>query len=262
MNQFIWLLAILLYSSVTTAGQESLCDASSKLKKIDSWVNSIKSYDVMLNVLIDGNGASIKSRISGITSKRLKIELNTETDQYTTKQLVIYDGDYQWVEANGPLGTQVVKLNTHKLTKPERPFDTSFYLMGAGLINGEDFPSSLNVILSVYDFDEECSKDDGLILSGQLNKKKFINYLSKSLYSEKKIQSVNQFIDNFSHITLKLETDTYKLKGYGFGTKEKVKIAYVLLDIKINHSLKLVNFKYIPAEKVDVEDITEKVLVQ
>lgn len=158
-----------------------------------------------------------------------------------------------------PNGSQIIKINLHKLTKPDRPFDTSFYLMGAGLINGEGFPSSLNTILDVYDFDQ-CKKNSEIILFGSINKNKLTDYISKSLYAKIKLKSVDQFINTFGQVKLTVDAKTSELKKYRFGSKGKTPVTYIVLKNVINQSLNPSEFTYNPPDNVEVEDITQNLL--
>lgn len=107
MNTILRLIFILLFSSTAYASQDNTCPTSLELKKFSRWVKSIHSYKIKLNIVTASQNTTIRSKLTGIRDKFLKIELVTKTEQFVASQIAVYDGKNQWVESKSPMGVKL-----------------------------------------------------------------------------------------------------------------------------------------------------------
>jgi len=166
---------LLIFTHVYGENSDS-CDADIIKKTINGKLKKIKYYKT--DVAVKFEGFEIETRVVGKKPKNLKISQKIITPKGPINYLTVFDGSIQWVETKKDDYIHVVKLNLSDLTAPERPFDTGYYLMGTGLMNGEDYASTFKYLLDFYILTAKC-ENSSIVLSGWLNDGKFKNYVIK-----------------------------------------------------------------------------------
>jgi hypothetical protein len=151
-----------------------------------------------------------------------------------------------------------LKIALAGLTTAERPFDTSYYLMGTGLLNGEGFPETIADLLSIYDVTASCA-DDSVALSGPIDVQAFAEYAGKRR-SRGQQASIGRFVKEFGHLRIDLQPDSYVISGYAMGPSEGEPSFMVdFKEIRTNQGVAAEVFEYRPPAGVEPEDITEAV---
>ncbi|PCJ18651.1 MAG: hypothetical protein COB04_06985 [Gammaproteobacteria bacterium] len=174
----------------------------------------------------------------------------------------VFDGSHQWVETRGSSRVEVLKISLSELVNSQRPFDTSYYLMGSGLLNGEDFPASLFTLLATYEFKAVCER--GIVtLSGTLDEEEFAKYaLTKR--SQASVESrVRQYSERFSQLVMEFDQLSLGIKGYELGAVGERAIFRVdFKNLQVNEKLPVNHFFYRAPKDVKVVDITEELLLR
>ena len=129
------------------------------------------------------------SYIEGRAPNLLKISMAEGTQPYTYFTTV-FDGNFQWLETRVEEEVSVLKVTLQEVTSKERPFDTSLALHGSGLLSGENFPSTITTLLTIYELEEKCI-DSIISLSGRIRTDRFLNILLRtySILRQRRYQS-------------------------------------------------------------------------
>jgi outer membrane lipoprotein-sorting protein len=235
------------------------CEMSKVRAEANQWLSQIRDYEIRARVSLDGK--KVDSRIIGKVPDRLQMQLEMIVPSGRLSQTVVFDGEYQWVESRNPLSTQVLKIALAELTTTDRPFDTSYYLMGTGLLNGEGFPETIMVLLSVYDLKASCD-DDSVVLSGPINVQAFTEYAA-GRRSRGQPTSVDRFAKEFGYLRIEFEREGYVVSGYTMAPSEGKSLFTVhFQQIQTNQGITVEAFDYTPPAGVEAEDITEAVKSQ
>lgn len=235
------------------------CDPGVIKTGIQHWINSIRDYRLRADVTVKEAEITVNSHIIGVTARRLKAVLEIQQNNLQVTQTTVFDGTFQWVESKSKLGTEVVKIQLAPLTFPARPFDTSFYLMGSGLLSGEDFPATLNSLLLVYDTEAHCIEGGKLELSGRINPEAFKDYLAQSRYANPRMINMQRFVETFPHLHMLFNINDYHILGYSLGTVSDDALSFNVSELQVNQQIADAEFNYEPPEDVPIVDITDQV---
>jgi len=233
-------------------------DISAAKKALTSRIDEINSYSI--DAVVSINGKIVTSKIYGKRPNSLCIIqiIPKGADELVNK--VVYDDRYQWVETKilNKI-VQISKIELSKIVDHERPFDTGYYIMGTGLFSGEDFPSTVKALLSIYDLTAKCSKNR-IILSGYLNSDSFLKYIMDRKFAgmKKKHGYIERFKKSFKYARLVFEFPDNLLREYSLGPTDKGEtIKIVFKKINLNPKLLDDKIKYKPPTGMEVIDITE-----
>jgi outer membrane lipoprotein-sorting protein len=241
-------------SCVVAAADVGECYSSIILDRIRHYVESIEDYQLQSNVILDGR--QVTSEISGKPPILMRIKMHIKQGDTIVNLTVTFDENYQWIETKTPSVTEVLKIKLAGLVSPGRPFDTSYYLMGSGILNGEDYPSSITTLLSIYDLKANCTENE-IQLSGPLNIEKFTQYSSTKKSSDSLQSRIKKYSKNFNQLTMVFDTKSLALNEYYLGTKDKpTKFAVTFHKLRINQKLTAKDIAYIPPKGVQAIDIT------
>ena len=262
MRTSCWLfciLSILIVNNIGYAGSADLncTEISGHKNNILDKVAEIKSYQLLAKVKIGGN--EVISNISGTIPNRLKV---VQEIQYGSEQLsttVIFDGKFQWVESTTSNQLQVLKIRSSELATEDRPFDTGYYIMGTGLINGEDFLSTIKLLLSQYDLKADCQPGK-VIMTGYLNSKEFDKYILERKFQKANAHFKEKFKRNFGFAKITFSYPNYIIQSYSLGTSNAEEtIATTFTDLKINPLNIDDEFEYKVPEGTQPIDITDEI---
>ena len=234
------------------------CDKSLVLDKVHKYVNDINDYNISGQVSIQDESFVIISNFIGNTNKRLKISQTISQGNITQINTSVYDGRYQWVESHSSGVVNISKIDLAKVADKAKPFDSGYYIMGSGLMNGEDYPGTLKLILSIYDLTVDCV-DNNYHLQGVLKRQAYIDYIKTGRWSKNKLASIDKFADQFQFIKILVNSDG-EILSYNFQNGEKSTFSYTIIKSKINGGLLEDAFKISVPENTKVEDITNIVL--
>lgn len=199
-----------------SVGKRSDCSNIDSIKKvIRDKSNDIQSYQLDATVKMDGH--AIFSEISGQPPDRLKVVQHVKQAPEPMQTTVVFDGKHQWVESKTSRKTQLLKIRSSELVSKKRPFDTGFYLMGTGLINGEDFPSTIKTLLSIYNLSSNCISGN-VVLSGSLDPIKFNEYASKRRFRKTFPLFIEKFKKRFGFVKITFSNPDYNIQGYSMGS--------------------------------------------
>ncbi len=233
-------------------------DISADRKTLTSGIDKINSYSI--DAVVSINGKVVTSKIYGKKPNKLCIiqKIPKGADELVNK--VVYDNRYQWVETKiSKKIVQISKIALSKIVDHERPFDTGYYIMGTGLFSGEDYPSTVKALLSIYDLTAKCS-NNRIILSGYLNSDSFLKYIMNRKFAgmKKKHGYIERFKKSFKHARLVFEFPNNHLREYSLGSTDKREtIKIVFTKINLNPELLDDKIKYNPPRGMEVIDITE-----
>lgn len=240
--------------------QESRCDDLAVIKKnILNSLNSVDTYQLNATVAMDGK--VFPSQIAGKLPNRLRITQKIHHNSEELDTTVVFDGRHQWVESKlSKKILQVIKIRLSEVVDSTRPFDTGYYLQGTGIFSGEDFPSTVKILLSIYKLTITCTSDK-IVLSGHLNEKKFEDYASKRKFAKlNKVRGFrDQFKKNFKYASLLFSRNDYLLRGYLLGSSDKnEKVTVIIKDVKTNIDCLEDEFEYQIPNGIVPNDITDE----
>ncbi|MCP4114003.1 MAG: hypothetical protein GY737_01120 [Desulfobacteraceae bacterium] len=235
------------------------CDKAMVMAGIENWINNIKDYRVEALVTLDQQ--RMHSTITGKVPDRLRIRL-VPGFQKEVEWMTIFDGKHQWVEVKAARNIEVFKVKLPGLVDKQRPFDTTFYMMGSGLMNGEGFPETIRSFIRTYDLSVTCLKDRTL-LTGTINANKFKEYASKRK-TRLDETVVNRFMKQFRFITIEFDPVDFHVTMYQLGSDNKDPQKQNMYKVKINNlivnqGLPKTTFKYLVPKDVEPLDITEDI---
>jgi outer membrane lipoprotein-sorting protein len=236
------------------------CSTVDIIEKINQALSGIKDYQFRSSVTIDGN--QVISNIKGMPPNLMRIDMSIEQGSFVTHMTNIFDGTYQWVEIRYPSAVEVSKVELERVTIKDRPFDSSYYLMGSGLLNGEDYPSTVSTLISIYDLSAKCGQDE-IELSGPLSIKKFIQYAGTKNSGASVEGRVKKYSDNFGVSHLFFNSKTFALNKYTLGTEKNPDFFSAKYEnFRFNKGLEANTFTYFPPEGVQPVNITNDLLKQ
>jgi len=251
-------LLLLTVNSFAQAGTFNACNTNLIIKNITSKLSTISDYK--LNIAVKFGSNNITSKIIGKTPNKLKITQKIHTTP-PHNYIAVFDGKYQWVESKQNNHTQIVKLNISELTKKNRPYDTGYYLMGTGLLNGEDYIGTLTTLLNTYDFTSICNNNI-IILSGIINTNKFKYYALNIKSKTQNIKNIKKYIEKFNKINIVTKKGNVGIYGYKFlSDNNNILFEAVFNNIRLNSKISNSEFLYIPPKGVNVIDITKQLIL-
>ncbi|MCP3928519.1 MAG: hypothetical protein GY705_05395 [Bacteroidetes bacterium] len=240
--------------------QEYNCDDLVAIKKsILSKLNEINSYQLDATVSIDDK--VVTSQITGKQPDRLRITQKINKGSEELVNTIVFDGRNQWIESKfSNKILQVSKIRLSEVVDSGRLFDTGYYIQGAGIFGGEDFPSTVRILLSLYNLSAICSSNK-IILSGYLDEKKFEEYAGKRKFAEfnKRYGYRDRFKKSFRYANMVFGHTDYLLHEYTLGPSNKSET----MKIKFHHTLINIDglegeFSYQIPKGIDPTDITDE----
>ncbi len=253
-----------LFSSISAysyaGGNVTACDVEKVKLNILSHLEKIRDYQFNTEVSFDGT--FVNSQIKGKRPNQLYIQLSIQPPSKPLIITTVYDGVYQWVESKNSSMTHVMKIQLAKLTSPQRPFDSSYNVMGTGLLNGEGYPNTISVLLTTYNLQAQCTKES-INLSGRINIDAFKKYAKKVKFLVSKSNNVERFARLFGFINLNFDTNNYIVRDYSFGADSNTVAFHAKFSsFQINQGLDATVFRYSPPSGVTVTDITNDLVMQ
>lgn len=222
-------------------------------------LDEINNYQVDAAVSMDNNVAS--SQISGKQPDRLRIAQRITKGSEELSNTIIFDGQFQWIESKfSNKILQISKIKLSEVVDLDRPFDTGYNMQGAGIFGGESFPSTVRILISIYNLSGIRSADQ-IILSGSLNQEKFEAYADKRKFAKSNREHgfKDKFKKNFGYAILVFGKADFLLREYTIGrSKDDMKIKVVFQNLKINLDDIDNNFIYQVQEGVEPVDITDE----
>lgn len=238
------------------------CDTSKAIEAIHN--SLIKINDYQMEALVSFGEKKITSSIQGKRPNLLKISMKIPEEQSSLSLLTIFDGSFQWIAQEFQKTTKVSRIKLDSIVSKDRPFDTSYYLMGSGLVNGEDYLGTINTLLQVYRLTAKC--ENGTIeLAGPLKVSAFKEYM-KSKKSSGSIEStVKQFSESFNYAKLIFDDRQLILSAYLLGNKntkndEIDDFSVEFRKMRFNQELSSSLFVFKAPKDVSVVDITADII--
>lgn len=233
----IIILSICSFISVYSSADDNVktCDIEKIKSNIFSRLASMRDYQ--LNTEVSFDGTFVTSHIKGKRPNQLYIQLSMQPPSKPMTITTIYDGVYQWVESKNTVMTHVMKIQLAKLVSPQRPFDSSYNVMGTGLLNGEGYPDTISVLLKTYNLQAQCSNDT-INLSGRINIDAFKQYAEKVESPSSQTAKVERFAKLFGFIAMNFDANNYAMRRYSFGADSNtVKFDVKFSNIQVNQGL-------------------------
>ncbi len=239
-------------SSIGVPTASAGCSVQKIRQNVLEQLNSIDDYSI--NAAVSMDETNVISHISGKRPNLLRLQLIITNESGTITYTSVFDNKYQWVEAKSPAGVEVLKLKLDELVKPNRPFDTSYYLMGTGLLNGEDLYGTFEKLLFLFDLNSNCSSKN-IILSGTVNQDKLKQY---ALIKRSPKVFMDKFIRELGFLTIEIDPSNNMIKKYSLGSDAKtVNFKVNFNSFKINQGLTKNDLSYILPKGIAPQDITE-----
>jgi len=246
------------FNSFATVLASEKCNSGAAISKFHEYFSHIEDYDVSGQVFTSDKSLVIKSNFRGVLNKFFKISQAISQGDFEQTFTAVYDGNYQWIESRSAGVKKISKIALGRVTKKSKPFDTGYYIMGTGLINGEDYPGTLKFLLSNYDLAASCSGNQ-FHLQGSLNKQAYVDYIKNSSWSKNKLRSLDQFVEQFQFAEIFINNEGELIK-YSIGEDKHPIFTFKVIKSKINQGLMEGAFKFQIPENAEVEDITKLVL--
>jgi hypothetical protein len=137
--------------------------------------------------------------------------------------------------------------------------DTSGYsLMGSGLFTGEDYPSTLKRLPTIYSTTGQC-KPTGAALIGTLDEKNLHRYIDSTKKAKDPGPLIQQFTEVFPVATIHLGTEPFSVQGYDVGLEQDSTLRVRFENMTLNEGVKLSNFTYQKPDGLAVTDITDQI---
>lgn len=174
-------------TTVTRIAEAQDCNTKNITNQIKRNIKSIPDYRFLSHVSL--GDVNVDAQISGKPPNLMRIRLSISQDNTSLITTTVFDGHYQWTETKYPNKTEVTKIKLSKIVSQNRPFDTSYYVMGSGLLNGEDYPATILTLLSIYDLHATCTTTS-IRLAGKLNTSNFQKIrIQKAIFRFSRYQS-------------------------------------------------------------------------
>ena len=236
------------------------CQAEQLEESVRKNLGLISNYQVASSVSL--GGAIIESEISGTSNRLLRVDMSILQGDNVAHIKMVFDGTFQWVETSNSSSVEVLRVKLSELVTPLRPFDTSYYLMGSGLLNGEDLPASINTLLSIYDLTAVC-EGDVFTLSGELNEPRFANYVSGKRLQGSLELMVRTYAEKFGQLLIKFDMESLALKEYRLGPIGEPAVFHAqFTNLKVNNNLSKEHFIYNVSDEIQAVDITDELLLR
>jgi len=233
-------------------------DVSSVENAIALKLAEIENYKLDAIITIDNHVAY--SQIIGKTPDMLRISQRIKNGDDELTNLVVFDGRYQWIESK--LSNRILnvsKIRLSEVVKEDRPFDTGYYVQGAGIFSGEDYLSTIRILLEIYDLSATCSTNK-ILLMGSLDEEKFESYAQSRKFAmfNEKHAFTEQYKKNFKYAHLAFDSN-FILNEYALGTsKNDLKLNVDFQHIQLNQSGLENQFRYQIDKGIEPEDITDE----
>lgn len=243
-------------------GNASACEAVDIIGKIQHRLSEVKDYKLEASIKLKDEQFS--SQITGKEPNRLNIRLEMPKSSFYKTQSTCFDGTFQWVELVAPSSTQVYKVQLSEVIVPGRPFDTSYYIMGSGLFNGEGYVETIELLLSLYNLEAVCSSST-IKLQGPVIFDKYKQYLLQKRSSAGKDPSeilpyIKQFTQSFGYLRMEFSAKDYIIQKYSLGTEQnKEEFTVQFKKVSINQNIKNEVFSYTPPSGIETTDITKDI---
>lgn len=253
-------LALAILSLSVKAEQEaaSACNADAIIQDLHKTLSELTTYKLKTTVKLQGSSA--KAEIVGRQPNRLKISMSIDSRSGPRRSKTIFDGEHQWVQQGENSDAQVLKIDLQKTTNAQRPFDTGYYMMGSGLLNGEGFPSTIQKLTSFYNLDAKCN-DSEIQLEGPLIPEEFQRFAEKRNSPQSDTRYLERFKKQFSYLQISLNRSDYRVNRYSTGPSSEEDIINVNFpEVELNPTLKSNVFNYTAPEGTEPKDITDLVL--
>lgn len=223
---------------------------------IRAWARGIRDYRLVAEVSL--REARVVSRIAGRKPDRLRVEMDIRGGDRRGTHLVVFDGIEEWIESTDASGRRVMKLSARELAPPGRPFDTPYHLMGTGLLEGEDFPSTLTTLLSIYDVTAVRSGPQ-VVLSGPVNAGKLRQWAASRGPARAGRVDVETFARRFGFLEMELEDSRgWVPRRYALGPARGESDFVVLFrEVEVDRGVPDSLFVYAPPPGLVPEDVTE-----
>lgn len=218
-------------------------------------LNEVKDYRLTTTVEIDHE--CVSSRIAGKLPNMMRVvqSIHHGSDQLITT--VVFDGQNQWVESRLSSKIRVIKIRSSEIVSPETPFDTGYYIMGTGIMNGEGYPSTVRNLILLYNLTPVCTSGK-IILSGKIDTRQFEEYAGKRKFAKFNKQYRDSFIRDFGFASIIFSINDLQIQEYTLGPSTgKYTIKVKFSNIKINTGVFKHGLKYQIPEGVEPKDITE-----
>lgn len=241
-----------------SVGKRPDCSNIDSIKKdIYGKLNDIRSYQLDATVKMDGH--TIFSEISGQPHDRLRVAQHIKQDPAPMQITMVFDGEHQWVESKTSSRTQLLKIRSSELVSNKNPFDTGYYLMGTGLINGEDFPTTVKTLLSIYNLSSDCISGN-VVLSGSLDPIRFNLWASERRFRKTNAQFIEKFKKRFGFAKITFGYPDYHIQGYSMGSNSSNEtISVSFRNIAFNLADTEAGLNYQVPDGVQPVDITNKI---
>ena len=227
------------------------------LRKLDE----INNYKVDATVSIDNHIA--RSQIFGMQPDRLRVTQRIRKGSEELSNTIMFDGRFQWIESKLSNNTlQISKIKLSDVVDLDRPFDTGYYLQGAGIFGGESFPSTVRILISIYNLSAIRSSDK-IILSGSLDQNKFEAYADKRKFAKLNRESGfrDKFKKDFGYASMEFGGADFFLRKYALGpSKDNMNIEVSFHNLKINLDGMENSFVYHIPKGVEPVDITDELI--
>ncbi|MCA9775601.1 MAG: ankyrin repeat domain-containing protein [Candidatus Eremiobacteraeota bacterium] len=228
------------------------------LKKLDSYKAEFRTE---LFMRPDAPPQEVTGVIEGRRPNLMRLQVDMEAQRVEMTTLMVFDGEWQWVDAKqqteSNLQRKILKIDAG-IARPGAPFDTFYYYSGSGFLAGEDYLSTFERVLELYDFEFTGEKDGMLVLSGTLIEDKYKEYLAdRDQLALAEILSVDS---SMAECRLYVDPETSLPIGYDMG--EDVSKPDVILRAQVtpNPDLPSSTFTFQPAEGWWVYDATAEIV--
>lgn len=246
----------LCHVAVATEVWGGVCDAASLEASIRKQLDDIRSYKLVAQ--ISANKFKAVSDIQGRLPSRLRIEMKMTEPAGRDRWIHIYDGKHQWAEHHTEGGLMVYRIRLKLVASPERPFDSGYFLMGSGLLTGEDYPSTLRTLLTIYQMTGQCTPT-GAMLHGVLDHEKLHHYINSKKHVQDPVRMAKRFAMEFPLATLRLKADPLIVKGYELGSQDRTNLSVTFDKVLLNAVIPPSRFDYTERSEVEVMDITDQI---
>lgn len=250
--------ALLFLGASSLAAEEGECRSDARAELLGR-IGAVQDYSLKATVETPGGGSI--AHISGKEPNFLKVEMAVD-GQFGSRFLMVFDGEHQWLEMRAGDEVEVHKLRLRSVAQQNRPFDTSYYLNGSGLLSGEDFPRTITMLLLLYDLTLRCA-NGGLRLVGPVSEERLLAY-AVAKNSTRTEESAARFIARFGWLELEVDPVAVLPSGYVLRSAQDAdsEMTVNFMDMELNTGLSADLFSYSPPPGVAAVDVTDAILHQ